>query len=159
MENIILDIDRTLIFGYETKYGPIIVERPFLKDFFNFIFKRFTHVSIWTSATTNWYRACHDQVFKKYLHSDRKFDVVITRDNNIIRSEDNTKNLHKLFKIHDKYNVNNTFIIDDNPYTYRFNVINAIPIKEFKNTHEDKYDAELIRIMDMFDLNIHTYDV
>jgi TFIIF-interacting CTD phosphatase-like protein len=44
-----------------------------------------------------------------------------------------------------EYNVNNTFIIDDNPTTYLINKENAITIKPYNSI--DNSDTELVRIM------------
>lgn len=156
--NIILDIDNTLVFGYndEKTNKTVLYRRPFLQDFFQFIFARFATVSIWTNASERWFSHVNYTVFSKIMPADKKFYCVITKKDpdskegekgvylnveNMIHFGVHTGSatgnsmlkpltyLYQLFP--DIYNSRNTLILDDNPATYAENIANAITIKPY----------------------------
>jgi hypothetical protein len=162
--NIILDMDETLICSRfsENNYFAQPIPRPYLTNFFHFVFNKFERVSIWTHGTKEWYEIVYNKIFKYIIPPGKKFHFVRTRDDvynykdfiepNII----NTfvfryiKPLQLIYKTYpDDYNEKNTYILDDNPMTYIMNQKNAIAIKSY-----NKYtngDIELIIIMNLID--------
>jgi hypothetical protein len=152
--NIILDMDETLLNGNFISNGlPFVQERPFLDAFFLYIFSRFENVSIWTHATTDWFCYCYDKVLKRFLPPGRNFFQVITRDNGKIPCRLNLeKNLEEFYKICPNHHKYNTFILDDNPLTYKNNIANSIPIKPYTSIitwfdNKNVYDSELLNII------------
>jgi TFIIF-interacting CTD phosphatase-like protein len=165
--NIILDMDETLIhsvFIKNRKYAEPIA-RPHLKEFLEFIFANSKNVSIWTHGLKEWYEFVYKKVLKDLIPQGKTFHFVRTREtpigdlndfiqinkklrliNSDIPSISFLKPLSVLYKKYPgEYNVNNTFIIDDNPTTYLINKENAITIKPYNSI--DNSDTELVRIM------------
>ena len=138
-----------------------IKSRPHLKEFLKYVFENFESVSIWTAATEKWYFECFEEGIQDYMPSGYHFDFVITREDNFI---DDTcgypKLLSKVYEVHEKYTQTNTMIIDDNPLTYKYNVLNAIPIKPF-DIYDPNHvnDDELLKIIELFKRNSFTRDL
>lgn len=146
--HLFMDLDSTLIDNYCNNKNEIIIkERPFLKTFFIFIFDKFETVSIWTNANDIWMNKAYEDVLSKYLPNNKKFSIILT--NNCIDRTPKIKDLNYLFKKHPNiYNKSNTFILDDNPFTYQNNIENAIPIKPyFYFPLKPDNDIELLRVM------------
>lgn len=176
--NIILDMDETLLSSqccYESALfsgafalnddNKIILqtnyihERPFLDTFFQYIFHKFERVSIWTHGTTDWYNTCYNHILWKFIPPGKSFYKVITRDNGILPFEaDCSKPLHKFYKLCHYHNEKNTFILDDKPHTYKFNVANSIPIKPYYLSsmwgEKNLNDSELLRIIHYLEKNL-----
>lgn len=167
--NIILDLDETLIAarcrviidGKEDEFvTPTIHARPFLDDFFNYIFTKFKRVSIWTHGTTEWYNICYERVLQYYMPPGKQFYIIATRDNGVIPYDNKyyTKDLIHWYNHSSVHNEYNTFIVDDRPKTYMFNVQNSIPIKPYYNLsiwgEKDVNDSELLRIIRYIDKNL-----
>ncbi len=151
---LILDMDGTLIDG--------MTPRPYLEEFFIFIFENFKYVGIWTAAEKSWYEDIYIYIFKPILDKiNQKFIFVKTRNNckhkrinqykdngfNYSSSLDTTyiKPLRNIFKQKKlNFNKHNTLIIDDTPITYIENYGNGIPIPEFKKEKEDKVLKDII---------------
>lgn len=144
----VLDLDETLIstayvnkIKYDLhKHKPhhffenyIIFERPYLDEFMEFAFKNF-NVMVWTAAEKSYAEFIVNNCLLK--KSNRKLHNLLSRDDCDISLEHNNilKDLSLLEKQFNmkKYNMKNTFIIDDNPDVYqkqRFNCIKAKPYK------------------------------
>lgn len=148
---IILDIDGTLIDGDE-RTG--IFPRPYLKEFFEYVFANFEQVCIWTAATRQWYQLVYFRVFSKVLPRNKQFYFVWTREkcsiyrNRFLHSSIShpifIKELQNVWKEYPDMNASNTLILDDTESTYIKNYYNAIPI-----TRYDKnmiYDYELQKL-------------
>lgn len=157
-KNIILDIDKTLIEGYfSIKYNNIMIEeRPYLAEFFNFIFNHFHNVSIWTNATKSWFNQVYNTILYKYIPKDKHFDFVITFNDGYVGKDNcGVKDLHIIFEKYnyDTYNPLNTFLLDDSQIHFDKNPKNCYLIKPFEvnllnNSH--KYDDELLKIINIF---------
>ncbi len=156
--NIVLDIDNTLVYGYvnEKTNKTILYRRPFLEEFFQYIFSHFATVSIWTNASERWFSHVNYTVFSRLMPADKKFHCVITKKDHDSKDGEkgvyvNVENmihfgvhtgtatgnsmlkplsyLYQLFP--DIYHSRNTLILDDNPATYVENIANAIAIKPY----------------------------
>ena len=174
--NIILDMDETLLSARfavptslflepELEEKPYLIttkqvhSRPFLDIFLDYVFKKFKRVSIWTHGTTDWYENCFDSVIKQCMPEGKKFYMVITRDNGIFPfNSDLSKPLSYIYKYNTKHTPENTFILDDLPCTYKYNIENAIFIKPYylatlwgEKNHED---SELLRVMNHIEQRI-----
>ncbi len=157
-KNIILDMDKTLIEGYfSLKYQKMFVEeRPYLAQFFTFIFQHFEHVSIWTNANREWYNYVYDNILYKYIPRGKDFDFVFTFDDGLVGKDNNgPKDLSIVFDVYENlgYNKDNTILIDDSEVHYNKNPKNCYLIKGFEvdlenNSH--KYDTELLKIISLF---------
>lgn len=152
--NLILDMDGTLIDNYycaKTK-NTIIVPRPYLKEFFDFVFENFIYVSIWTHGVREWYDEVYEKVFKYYIPAGKSFHFVRSRKNYYYTTL--LKPLSKIYKKYPEYNCFNTLILDDNPGTYANNIENAVPINSFLYFCEDEDDKEYLELQDNELLNI-----
>lgn len=179
IKNIILDLDETLInsiipqdilyslkgkiFKEKEKYFTyhmmnndyIIIERPNLQNFLDFLFKNF-NVSIWTAASKPYAIFIIKNIILKQNLKDpkvkkRKLDYILY-DSHCNHSKNNTnciKNLDQLFHL-PKYNKDNTLIIDDNYEVFKGNTnVNnkIIHIKNFLFFDENsENDNELLII-------------
>jgi hypothetical protein len=166
--NLILDMDETLITHKLNPYDIFAdpIPRPHLKEFFEFVFKNFKYVSIWTHGSSQWYEIVNKKIFTNFLPEGKSFHFVITRDNTQFTYNDVIKIneilekkkiiipcisfLKPLFIIFDKYpdeyNSKNTFILDDKPITYCINTENAFSIRPYVVI--DNEDTELLKIIE-----------
>ena len=157
-KNIILDMDKTLIEGYfSIKYDKMIIEeRPYLAQFFKFVFNHFEHVSIWTNGNKTWFDFVYETVLYKYIPKNKHFDFVITFDDGYVGNDNNgAKDLNVIFNIfeEDDYNKYNTFLVDDSETHFDKNPKNCYLIKPFEvnvDDHSHKYDIELLKIINIF---------
>lgn len=172
--NVILDMDETLIAHKFNPYDIFAhpIPRPHLKEFFEFLFTNCKNISIWTHGTKEWYNIVYNKILKDFIPEGKSFDFVITRDTSICNYNDiielnkkireikidipSISLLKPLFMIYkkypEKYNENNTYIIDDNPLTYSLNKKNAIAIKSYNCVNNS--DTELVRIMNLITKNL-----
>lgn len=152
MNHIILDMDDTLI-SMDTLGNPI--PRPYLEHFIKFCFQNFKSVSIWTSASIDWFDIVNTIIFKpildKYNFEFRFvwcFDKCTPRKRltvNLLRTYTiYIKELSKVWGEYSDMNKLNTVIVDDNQFSFEENIDNAIHIKEWKLVEND---TELIRLM------------
>ena len=161
IKNIILDIDETLIhcklkqpqrYDFEfiidkTKY--YVIYRPFLKEFINFIFKRFDTINIWTAATQDYAHKIILKILNEHLEDKKlissKFKCFFTRKQ---VSQDGTKELDKIFKNACSIKLNilpeNTIMIDDKKYVFNKNTGNGLIIPGFKGNKKDDNLLKLI---------------
>jgi hypothetical protein len=162
-KHIVLDIDGTLIHDCSDPDDiddyKNIYTRPYLKQFFDFCFKEYETVSIWSANPKKRIEGIISHCFKKLLPKDKKFfdifDIkkcvkVYPPTMNMGRSQNVdkpygyvVKPLRKFWKKHKKIGMNktNVFIIDNTKSTYERNYGNAIPINTWE--YKDKKDKEL----------------
>jgi hypothetical protein len=149
-KNIILDMDGTLITALLVGYNKYIpVARPYLKEFFQFIFNYFDNVSIWTHAEKDWFLEVYYKILVHAIPPNKTFQFVVTRENNKQISWDTPKMLSKLYTMYPNHNHLNTWIVDDTPPTYRLNVMNAVAIDPYNESNLTT-DTELLRLIDLF---------
>lgn len=183
IKNVILDLDETLInsitqeelnivnkrkkfeshsesFTYhimDTEY--VVIERPNLQKFLNYIFKNF-NVSVWTAASKTYAIFVIKNVILKQ-GKNRKIDYVLYDEHCDISKKKTSciKDLSQLFHI-PGYTRENTLIIDDNMNVFNQSnkVINAKPFLFFSRNSET--DDELNRIKKiLFDLKVKKVSV
>lgn len=157
--HLILDLDGTLVSEGEKN----CIARPFLKFFFDIVFILFETVSIWTAASQDWYDECYKNILSP-LMGDKKFYFVYTSIN--CSNKTNKKAilegdyyalpiiLKPLKKIWKKYknqsisfNKKNTLIIDNTYETFSENYGNALLIRTFTGSQQDKDFLEIVKWM------------
>lgn len=147
--NIILDMDGTLIDD-----NGLYQSRPHLQKFLLYCFNNFDTVSIWTSASREWYDEIYEKIFKHILKGNR-FDFVFTRKRCTLdrNSFVYVKNLHKLWRskvLYKDFNKHNTLIVDNTPFKYFRNYGNGIPIPTYNqyNISNDNYLSKLVEYLE-----------
>ena len=156
MSLIILDIDDTLV----GSKGFVVWPRPFLKDFFEFCFKNFRFVGIWSAAEREWITHINLLIFQPILKQLEKeneglvcvFTFIFDREECVIDpfTYESIKPLGKLWKSFESVDINkkNTLIVDDTPHTYSRNPGNAIPIPRMGGfTEIDSEDDEYLLLL------------
>lgn len=164
LENIILDLDETLISAIELNSGKsginrykkfsyhnfdneyIICERPGVQQFLDFCFKHF-NVSVWTAASKEYCLYVVDKVVLK--NKKRRLDYILfdSHCDESYKDSKCLKHLNRLFHL-DAYNRNNTVLIDDNPETFSRQKNQIIKIKSFQYYKPNsETDNELEQIM------------
>jgi TFIIF-interacting CTD phosphatase-like protein len=172
LENVILDLDNTLLcaevlmtFPFHdkgmkqkaTKFDIhdcdgyyMIFERPFLKDFLDYIFTHF-RVAVWTAASKDYALFVINNIILAN-HPNRVIDFIMFGYHCDVskRILSGTKDLRLLFDIIslDGYKRSNTVIIDDLEQVYKIQPRQAIQIKpfEFHESGSDK-DTALVKTM------------
>lgn len=158
IKNIILDIDETLIHTeMQPKNKPyftitvagtkyFVTPRPGLKEFLDYIFKRFKTVNIWTAATREYAYLIMSHILNKKQQSQLRF--FNTREHTHMGA----KPLSLIFngELAKKHNVceHNTIIIDDRMDVSRFNLGNAIIVPPWLGSGHDDYLYKLMIILD-----------
>lgn len=167
--NIVLDLDNTIISSltkeeYEkrkidnkVKFTPVCesmyytLARPHLEEFLEYIFPRF-HVSVWTAATKDYAK----EIISKFVTKRKKNRKLreFLYDYHCKESMENVnpktmKDLRYLFiSKKNKFNQNNTVIIDDLKDVLKNNKNNSIDSEYFnsfnKNALNDNFLLELI---------------
>lgn len=157
--NIILDLDGTLI----TNKNDLIFPRPYLKEFFNYIFKNFDNVSIFTAANDNWFQYVYSECLIHYLPKNCKFKHVWTCTSCLTILDfdlkyKRVKKLSNIFIENSEYNKNNTFFIDDSLIHKKNNHHCFIGIKKFciisdcYTSNNNQNDTELLKIINNFEI-------
>lgn len=162
IKNIILDIDQTLIdtifldLKFIKQYPPaylqiedfLIYKRPYFNEFFDYCFKKFDTVSIWTAGTKEWIN-----IFLTYiLTKEQKNKIYKTwcKEHCTIINDVVYKKLDKIFlKYSDVFNKDNTIMIDDTKSCFSFNFENGILIKKY--FYSDSTDDSLLKLMKILD--------
>jgi hypothetical protein len=135
--NIILDMDGTLgdniPEGFTENpnkyYVAKPIPRPGLRRFFRFVFAHYERVSIWTAALPCWYNNFKNTVLLPNMPPGTEFHFERTRD--LEKPYIALKPLSEIYELYPEYNESNTTIVDDNAYTFKANIENAVHIKEF----------------------------
>ncbi len=145
--NLILDLDGTLITDIYNPFMNVRIpySRPYLKEFLSYVFSKFQNVGIWTNANNEWYYCVYNQILSKYLPEGKQFSFVYVRRNECL--EPRPKPLTRIYEMYPNiYNNKNTYIIDDSPFTYMYNVENAIHINTY-NIYNAGTDCDLLHMI------------
>jgi hypothetical protein len=172
--NIVLDLDNTIISSLtkeeyikrkidpKIKFTPICeglyytLARPYLEEFLEYIFPRF-HVSVWTAATKDYAK----EIINKFITKKKKNRKLreFLYDEHCKESMENVnpktmKDLRYLFiSKKNKFNENNTVIVDDLKDVLKNNKNNSIDSEYFnsynKNALNDKFLLNLIEQLDI----------
>lgn len=166
-KNLILDLDESIICGLDNKQEKefnlgnefqkynmdneyMIYERPDLQEFLDEIFSKF-NVSIWTAASREYCMFIVDKIIlnpKNYkVRGNRKLEYVFFSNHcsiskKLSKNKNNFKNLSILtnnFKL-DGFDLQNTYIIDDNIDVKQFNGTKCFSIKPFDVRSEKSFD-------------------
>lgn len=155
--HLVLDVDKTLIHGSIENDKVKITARPYLDKFLEYVFTHCETVSIWTAATPEWFWMIYDLVLKHRIPEGKSFHFVRCRPDCTSKTVNGSmiyeKPLSILWEKYSYMNSKNTFIVDDNPDTYRSNPMNGIPIRAF--SHED-VDNDLMNVL--CNLGVGTFD-
>ncbi len=132
------DCDTSFLFGV---YRPHLVKNTTPKgeiSFVDYCFSSFDNVVVWSAGYYDYVHCVCDTIFKT---RKRKLSNIFSRDDcSIDKNGKLSKRLEIFFKDNeDGINETNTFIIDDNEETFRFNKKNAIHIPEFRPIFEEEY--------------------
>lgn len=151
IEHVVLDMDGTLI-GEDH-----ICARPYLREFFEFLFSEFETVTIWTSASKSWYQTVHAKFLKPNMPTDASFFQTWFNDK-CKKDPDGFqyKPLSKFFKKYKGFSRSNTVIIDNDPDNYFYDKGNAIPIETYLGTQKD---SELLRVMNEMKIKMYYSDL
>ena len=164
--NIILDIDETLVHCKNINNKLRIILRPHLKDFLDFCYLHF-NVGYWTIGVKEYCTCILNKILTKEQYDSTK--LIIARDectnnslyidminNHLFRLHQvdkvYTKSLHYLFtnKLYsNQFNMNNTLIIDNNPYVTAVNPNISILIPSFYSNRNDTYLLEIMSWLEM----------
>ena len=168
-KTLILDLDETLVhslFKPEQVNNNIIKPDIYLKIFFNnkyqeiFVYKRpfldiflkemnkLYNIYVFTASIELYAKPLLDKLDKNNLIKKKFY-----RESCIFSEGKFIKNLNSLNL---NLKLNDVIIIDNNPFSFKFNKNNGIPIKSW---HFDKSDAELIKIIPLLKYLSKTYDV
>ena len=132
---IILDMDNTLICFYK--------QRPYLKEFIEFVFANFKHVALWTAGERVWLNNIYNVILKPLIPEGKNFAFMWSRidctsgfvycpvKNNIERRI--FKELKYVYASYNDFLPNNTIIIDDNVVTCCKNLNNSLHIIPFND--------------------------
>lgn len=167
--NIFLDLDNTIISSVpleEIEWTPeiedkishfkfynmedyyIVFERPHLQSFLDFLFDNF-NVSVWTAATKDYALFIIEKIILR--RPGRKLDMILFSyhcdiSEGLKKGIKNLSTLSREFHM-GKFDMSNTYIIDDLPEIKEIQPENCISVKPFE--FEDKgseNDDELLRI-------------
>lgn len=165
VENIILDLDSTLIHAVEPDNLPsnwekntrglvrvnmddvyTVFERPYLQEFLDYIFSRY-NVSVWTAASKDYALFIIKNIVLK--DPNRKLDFIFYNYHCKYSDKHHkcSKDLSLIPKIFKDYSPQHTIIIDDYDDVYKdqFNAIPAIPF-DINNSNVSK-DTFLLNLM------------
>ena len=158
--HIILDIDQTLLDSMSKKtwflerknvrppdyFLPemVVWERKGLREFMQYLDKNVKYLSIWTNGSKSWLMFVVDKILSKYI-SRKRFTMLLSVEYSVDRSIGGSlpvlvKDIELVIKKlnNSRITMNNTILIDDNPYNCIYNKGNTIPVKKFLITLEDK---------------------
>lgn len=156
IENVVLDLDETLIHSYIT---PVkcdfkidlqdniyyVKKRPGLAKFLVYLFRKFKTVSVWTAATQDYAVQVIANIFTKKQREKLKF--FHTRRHTRM----GTKPLEMIFNSKEakrlNINQNNTVIIDDKSEVVYYNPGNGIIVPAWHGNPSDTYLAKLIIVL------------
>lgn len=147
----IIDIDDNFPAGNGHISIAVVILRPHIEEFINFILEYFDNISIWSAGHKRYVRAIESVLFSHdNILYNRKLKKVLTRqDCNEVTSKSVLKDLESRGFI-----LSNTIIIDDNKKTFVNNPNNAIHIPIFlPKINEVDEDKSLLRIIDWLKKN------
>lgn len=178
IENIIFDIDSTMIVHEQQSRGLRIYKRPYLEDFLDFCFQNYKNVALWTHASESWAKMIVGKFLKprmwSFILTIRSAESHIIRDSpEICRikggCDEETymiKNLNKIWtNPHFSkmgFRSDNTVIIDDTSTNSILNKHNAIICTPYEPPTGNKdYDMFMLALLTIFnsrqlrDMNIN----
>ena len=148
VNNNIINPDIYLKIFFNNKYQEIFVyKRPFLDIFLKEMNKLY-NIYVFTASIELYAKPLLDKLDKNNLIKKKFY-----RESCIFSEGKFIKNLNSLNL---NLKLNDVIIIDNNPFSFKFNKNNGIPIKSW---HFDKSDAELIKIIPLLKYLSKTYDV
>lgn len=133
-----------------------VFERPYLQEFLDFIFENF-NVSIWTAATKSYALFIIRNII--LVKPNRKLDYIFFKQHckysyKFNKKTKNLRVLKELYKIN-KFNLSNSFIIDDYDEVFNTQPSNCIRAPPFflkdKDSHKDDF---LKKLKDLFDRSL-----
>lgn len=130
--------------------------RPYLPELFDYCFKTFATVSIWTGAHRCWYDYVYSTIFQHVLPSGQQFYRVIT-------AEEHSHPVKPLSHLYDSstttppFTCDNTLVVDNSDRTYILNPDNAIPIRTYDDNSVINGDIELMKLTYFFDEVVKHY--
>lgn len=168
--NVVLDLDNTLIsaidpeeiesvgteiFSLQKSFKCVdmdddykIFQRPYLQYFLTWLFANF-NVSVWTAATKS-YALFIIQNFIISNRQDRKLDYILFSNHcdeskKISSYEKSLLMMSEIYPV--GYNINNTYIIDDNEEVFKAQPNKCILVKPFNVLENDcRKDKELLKV-------------
>jgi hypothetical protein len=179
IENVILDIDHTLVhtityeefetlpievlqdlqFEYFEKdeFKAVIILRPFLNEFLDYLFTNF-NVALWTAGEEEYAHMIIEKVIKREpVICLSSMDVKICNMN-----YPGYKNLNYLYNIIPAFNKTNTVIVDDQIHVLKTNKINCINIPAFQVIYnaimssykENENDQPMVNYNCIYDISL-----
>ena len=170
IQNVILDLDETLIYAVPTKEYDhkknrtkamqfnfhdmdgyyIVFERPHLQEFLDYLFSNF-NVSIWTAASKDYALFIIDKIVLPENKPDRRLDWIFFSYHGDLakKIKKGSKNLNMLWDVYnlEGYNRNNTLIIDDNYDVRNTQRPLCVRVPEWEFTHkQSSEDVTLPRL-------------
>lgn len=165
--NVFLDLDNTIIcselyteelmkkilndnLDYDFIESFITVERPFLQQFLDFLFKN-CNVGIWTAGSKKYASFIFNRFIKNY-NANRTLKLLLFNEHcdMSIKHKGGRKNLNMLWDVWNlkEFNEKNTYIIDDLKDIYDIQPLNCLKIKPYKikpiNSRNDKVLLDII---------------
>lgn len=147
-----LDVETTPTFTFKSDRNyRLVKKRPGLHVFLENCSKHF-NIGIWSASSKTYIEGIMDGLQIKaimYLtidHVSRGKVRKICSTSYVI-----VKPLTTIWEQYPEYNATNTYVVDDVPETYSWNVTNAVPIKPWKGEHDDK---ELERVWSVLDAKL-----
>ena len=176
--NLYLDLDETLIYSIDIRYRKklpffiekfkyhnfeniyIILERPGLQDFLDWIFNHF-NVSVWSAGSPDYV----DFISKKIIigPKQRKLKRILNSDNcdksQELYGEDHLKKLDLLWDYYkiSNHSIENTILLDDLRLNVKSQPENCMKIKKFLGKEEFINDDELRKIKDRLGIVLNRY--
>lgn len=150
----VVDIKDDDIFGNGVISTILVIFRPGLKEFINFILEYFDNVHIWSAGHKRYVRAIESLIFdpNHNIYKRQKIKVFTREDCNEITDKSVLKDLASK-----GFNLHKTLVVDDNDTTYVNNVENAIKIvgynPNYSREHVCMEDNSLKDIIEWFLLN------
>ena len=145
----IVDINDDDVAGKGNISIVMVVLRPYMKEFLEFIFSYFDEISIWSAGHKRYVRAIESIIFPtdNKLYSTKNVKVLSRKDCNEITKISVLKDLASK-----GYDLNRTLLIDDNQTTSVNNKDNAIHLPAYdlklKKEHIIYDDKSLLKIID-----------
>jgi hypothetical protein len=148
---IVLDVDGTLADFDSARLNedgkPLLIARPGLKEFMEFVFDEFETVIIWTAASPAWFYRMYREILKPNMPKGKEFHYVKTRDFNVPYVP--LKPLTEIYELFQQYNSTNTIVVDDNRFTFESNRENAVHVCSFFYDELSKDPVERERLAQM----------
>lgn len=142
----IVDIDDSFPSGNGHISIAVVILRPHIEEFINFILEYFDSISIWSAGHKRYVRAIESLLFHpdNNIYTSKVKKILTRRDCNEITSKSVLKDLASR-----GFNLEHTIIIDDNETTFVNNPDNAIHIPIFvPKLNNPNDDQSLLKIIE-----------